>query len=265
MGYGDKRGEWSIADKIQKIKRAGFDAFAGRVPTVTPEHVTRSGLIFVTTTDIGGIGVIKPKLKAIKATGSRCVNAQTLDHDTTTRRALEVVRRLTDVAGELDMDVSVEMHRNTCTETPEKMYALAEAYERVENRPLKITWDFSHPAVVKHISPPYWDRLAERPDLIQHANQFHFRPFNGHHAQIPALDHKGKYTPEFLPWLEFAEQVIACWLQAATPGREIFICPEQIPFGYTLSVFPDRWKDVQAIRQAVERIWRRQIKPWWAK
>jgi len=56
--------------------------------------------------------------------------------------------------------------------------------------------------------------------------------------------------------------VIACWLEKAAPGREIFICPEQIPFGYTLSVFGDRWKDAQAIRQAVDRIWRRQIKKW---
>ncbi len=260
LGYRGKRGELSIPQRTEKIRRAGFDAFAGRVPAVTHEHVAQSGLIFVTTTDMGGLGVIKPKLKAIKATGSRCVNAQTLDHDTPTKRALEVVRRLMDTAGELGMDVSVEMHRDTCTETPEKMYALAEAYERVEKRPLKITWDFSHPAVVKHISPPYWDRLAERPDLIQYANQFHFRPFNGHHAQIPALGRNGNYTPEFLPWLEFAEQVIACWLKAATPGRELFICPEQIPFGYDLSVFGDRWKDVQAIRQAVEQIWRRQLR-----
>ena len=35
---------------------------------------------------------------------------------------------------------------------------------------------------------------------------------------IPAIDHKGKIIPEFVDWLEFAEQVMACWLEAAEPG-----------------------------------------------
>ena len=125
-----------------------------------------------------------------------------------------------------------------------------------------MTWDFSHPAVIKHLSPPYWDRLAERPDLIQHANQLHFRPFNGHHAQIPALDAKGAFTPEFIDWLEFAERVLACWLETAPPGRELFVCPEQIAGGYFVSVFGDRWKDVLAIQSEIERVWKKQLRKW---
>ena len=135
-------------------------------------------------------------------------------------------------------------------------------FEKAEKKPLKMTWDFSHPAVIKHLSPPYWDRLAERVDLIQLAQQFHFRPFNGHHCQIPALGHDGAFTPEFLDWLPFAEQVIQVWLEAATPGREMFVCPEQGAPGYALSVFPDRWKDVQTIRDEVDKIWQKHVKQW---
>lgn len=62
----------------------------------------------------------------------------------------------------------------------------------------------------------------------------------------------GKLAPEFLDWLEFAERVIACWLEKATLGREMIVCPEQIPPGYYLSVFGDRWKDVSAIKEASE-------------
>ena len=205
---------------------------------------------------------IRPKLKAIKAANARCVNVQLLDHDTPTRRAVTTARRVMEEADKLEMDVAIEVHRDTCTETPEKAYALAEGFEKEEKRLLKMTWDFSHPAVIKHLSPPYWDRLAERTDLIQYAQQFHFRPFNGHHCQVPALGRGGKFTPEFLDWLEFAEQVIECWLQAAEPGREMFVCPEQGAGGYFLSVFGDRWKDVQAIRGEVDRIWRKQLKSW---
>ena len=44
------------------------------------------------TTDLGGIGEIKQKLREIKAAGARVVNVQMLDHDTPTKRAVEVAR-----------------------------------------------------------------------------------------------------------------------------------------------------------------------------
>ena len=252
----------TIEQRLKLVKEAGFDGFTGRVPMITREHVEKSGLLFAATVDIGGIPEIKSKLRAIKAVGTRCVNVQMLDHDTPTKRAIEVGRRVMAASEELEMDVSIEVHRDTCTETPEKAYALAKGYEKAEGRLLKMTWDFSHPAVIKHLRPPYWDRLAERPDLIQLANQFHFRPFNGHHAQIPALGKGGKFTPEFVDWLEFSEKVIQCWLQTATAGREMIVCPEQIAGGYFLSVFGDRWKDVKAIRKAVDRVWKKNVKRW---
>ena len=260
--YGDADGEWSTDRKIEEIKNAEFDGFLGRVPVVTAEHVQRHGLLFAATVDIGEAAEVGPKLQEIKEVGAVCVNVQMLDHDTPTDEAITRARQVMETAGRLEMDVAIEVHRDTCTETPEKAYALAEGFEKAEGRPLKITWDFSHPAIIKHLSPPYWDRLAERVDLIQLAQQFHFRPFNGHHCQIPALGHDGEFTPEFLDWLEFADRLIEVWLQAATPGREMFVCPEQGAMGYTLSVFPDRWKDVQAIRGEVERVWQKHIKNW---
>lgn len=261
-GYGGKSGEWSVTKKLQRIRKAGFDGFLGRIPIITRKHVEESGLIFAATTDVGGIPEIRPKFRAINEAGARCVNVQMLDHDTSTARAVTVARRVMSVADELGMDVAIEVHRDTCTETPEKAYALAARYEKAEGRPLKMTWDFSHPAVVKHLNPPYWDRLAERVDLIQLAQQFHFRPFNGHHAQVPALNRKGKLTPEFLDFMEFADRLIGYWLEAATPGREMFACPEQIAGGYMLSVFGDRFKDVQAIRKALDRSFKRHPKNW---
>ena len=260
--YGDADGEWSIDRKLVEIKNAGFDGFLGRVPVVTAEHVQQHGLLFAATVDIGDADEVEPKLRAINEVGAVCVNVQMLDHDTLTEEAITRARQVMETAGRLEMDVAIEVHRDTCTETPEKAYALAEGFEKAEGRPLKMTWDFSHPAIIKHLSPPYWDRLAERVDLIQLAQQFHFRPFNGHHCQIPALGHDGEFTPEFLDWLEFADRLIEVWLQAATPGREMFVCPEQGAMGYTLSVFPDRWKDVQTIRGEVERVWQKHIKSW---
>jgi hypothetical protein len=262
-GYGGKKGEWTVDEKMARIKKAGFDGFLGRVPVVTSELVAKHGLIFAATVDMGLAKEVKPKLKAIQAAGARCVNVQMLDHDTPTKRAVSLARRIMNTAEDLEMDVAIEVHRDTCTETPEKAYALAAGFEKAEKKLLKMTFDFSHPAVIKHLAPSnYWPRLAERVDLIQLAQQFHFRPFNGHHAQIPACNGKGGLTPEFLDWLPFAEQVIETWLGVAGSGREMFVCPEQGPPGYFLSVFPDRWKDVQTIRDEVDKLWRRQVRKW---
>ena len=224
MGYGGKKGEWSAAKKLKKIKKAGFDGFVGRVFMVTPDEVAASGLVFACTTDLGGIREIRPKLREIKAAGARCVNVQMLDHDTLTERAVEVARRLMDVAEDLEMDVAVEVHRDTCTETPEKAYALAAGYEKAEKKPLKMTWDFSHPAVIKHL-----ERLAERVDLIQLAQQFHFRPFNGHHAMIPAIDHKGKIIPEFVDWLKFASRSWPAGWKRPSRGGKCSLVPSRSP------------------------------------
>ena len=261
-GYGGKKGEWTVEQKLKRIRKAGFDGFLGRIPLITREIVDKSGLIFAATIDVGGIQEIKGKFTSIKEAGARCVNVQMLDHDTPTGLAVEVARGVMDAADELEMDVAIEVHRDTCTETPEKAYALASGYEDAEGKLLKMTWDFSHPALIKHLNPPYWDRLAERVDLIQNAQQFHFRPFNGHHAQVPALNRKGELTPEFIDFMVFADRVIGCWMEMATPGREMFACPEQIGGGYMLSVFGDRFKDVKAIRNTLNRSFKKHAKKW---
>jgi hypothetical protein len=62
-------------------------------------------------------------------------------------------------AEKIGCEPSVEIHRNTCTETPEKTYALAHAYRKATGKLLPMTLDYSHIAVVKHLaqvsqSPP---------------------------------------------------------------------------------------------------------------
>ncbi|MDB6108884.1 MAG: xylose isomerase, partial [Pedosphaera sp.] len=164
----------------------------------------------------------------------------------------------------LGVEPAVEVHRDTCTETPEKTYALADGYEKVTGQLLPMTWDHSHLAIVKHLLPPYWDRLGVRPDLLQRAQQFHFRPFNGHHCQVPVTDGRGKLTPEVLNYLPFVEKVMETWLATAAPGREIFVVPEMGPIwlGYNLHCLPNSWEDAIVLRGEIEKCWRRALKKW---
>ena len=90
--------------------------------------------------------------------------------------------------------------------------------------------------------------------------QFHFRPFNGHHVQVPITDGHGELTQEVREWLPFAEAVLRCWLEGnRESGREIFICPELGPVdgGYALSTFPNSWEDAKVLRLAITRLWQR--------
>ena len=155
----------------------------------------------------------------------------------------------------------IETHRGTCTETPEKFYALADAYQKKTGVLLPVSWDFSHFAVVKHLVPEnFAKRLLVRPDLIQNAQQFHFRPFNGHHVQVPITDHKGKLTPEVQDWLPFAGAILKCWLAGnKNSSRKIFICPELGPVagGYKLSIFPDSWEQAKILRAEIDRLWKK--------
>ncbi len=165
------------------------------------------------------------------------------------------------LAKPLGLAPAIESHRGTCTETPEKMYALADAYERETGELLPISWDFSHFAVVKHLVPEnFVERLLVRPDLIRHAQQFHMRPFNGHHVQLPITDGRGALTQEVREWMPFAEALLRCWLEGnADAEREIFVCPELGPVegGYALSTFPNSWEDAKVLREELQRLWER--------
>lgn len=113
---------------------------------------------------------------------------------------------------------------------------------------------------MKHLVPAnFVERLLVRPDLVQIAQQFHFRPFNGHHVQVPITDGR-ELTQEVVEWLPFAEAVLRCWLETnADSGREIFICPELGPVegGYALSTFPNSWEQAKVLRLEIEKLWRR--------
>ena len=150
----------------------------------------------------------------------------------------------------LALEPAIEPHRGTCTETPEKTYALADAYQKSDRRTAADLVGLL-PFCGRQTSRPgnFIARLLVRPDLIQRAQQFHFRPFNGHHVQVPITDGQGNLTPEVKDWLPFAEALLKCWLDGnRNSGREIFICPELGPVegGYALSTFPNSWEDSQS-------------------
>jgi len=264
LGYPTPLQEWSLDQKLSAAKASGFDAFAFYIPDPSlPELAKKHQLQLLGYIASGKASEFAEKLKLNKDLGAHHINVQMADEDTLTPEALGLAILLIQEGRKLGVEPAIEVHRDTCTETPEKTYALAEAYQKVTGELMPMTWDFSHLSVVKHLAPTnYIEKLIIRPDLIQRAQQFHFRPFNGHHAQVPVTDGKGNLTLEVKEWLPFAEAVMKCWLEGnRNTDREFFVCPELGPVvgGYNLSTLPNSWEEAQVLRVEIEKIWTRLI------
>jgi hypothetical protein len=254
--------EWSLEEKFRQVKKAGFDGigFFGADSRIAP-LCQSYGFDLVCYFDANA-KTYRERLEAAREMKPVRINVQMCDHDTPPKEATRVWVKLAAFADKLGLQADLEVHRDTCTETPEKVYEIAALYQKATGEKIRFSWDFSHIAAVKHIYPPYSKRLLVRPDLIQLSRQMHFRPFNGHHAQIPATDGKGKETPEIKPYLEFVQELLACWLKAAKGGEALYVCPEFGPVmsGYGLSSFPDVWKDAIFMRERTEEIWKANLR-----
>ena len=178
MGHPSKTQEWPLEQKLRAIKEAGFGGVCWAGGAELRASCEKHGLIFVGGMASGNVADFPRLLQEQKHCGAVQVNVQLAGDEVLTPEAVELALALNRQGKRLGLEPAVETHRGTCTETPEKTYALADAYQRQTGELLPLSWDFSHFAVVKHLVPEnFARRLLVRPDLIQRAHQFHFRPF----------------------------------------------------------------------------------------
>jgi hypothetical protein len=267
QGHPSEGREWTLERKFQAIAEAGFDGAAG---LLTPAHqrlAAKSGLRhllgYISSADPGEFAA---KVRAQKNGGAVHINVQMDNHDTppavAARHWIRMVRESRRIGGVV---VSLEVHRDTCTETPEKTYEIAERFHRATGEMIKLNFDFSHFAVVKHLkTADYARRLLDHPELVQNSEQCHFRPFNGHHCQVP-VTRGGCLTAEAKAYLVFAEALMGLWAGAPQNSeRTLFACPEMGPYngfgrggGYNITGLAPAWPEAVALRRELARIWRR--------
>ncbi len=261
LDYPTAKKPWSIAQQLEDVKAAGFDGIA-TFPTDEHRKVAESiGLIIVGYIATAKSSEIRKLIQQNLAGGAVHINVQLADHDTPVDESIRLAIKVIEESDKLGAKCAVEVHRDTCTETPEKTYAIAAGYKKATGKLLPMTWDFSHLSVVKHLAPPYWDRLLVDPKLIQNAQQFHFRPFNGHHCQIPVTDGHGKLSTELKEWLPFLEKTLELWLKGNQAGREIFVVPEMGPVrgGYNFAQLPNSWEDAKVLRPLIAKAWKKAL------
>ena len=255
------RREWSLATKLRAIAAAGFDGVLARADPITKRLADRRGLRLAGHLSTSKRSELRPLLEAQRDAGAEIVNLQLGDDFTPIREASQLTFAALQEARRLGVYASIEAHRDTATETPEKLYAIADAYKRATGELLPITWDHSHLAIVKHLRPTLFSEvLLARADLIRSARSFHCRPFNGHHCQVPVYDQRGRLTSEFRQWLRFAEDLFECWMAGPRPLDELWVCPELGPravHGYNLSTMPPSWSQAKVCREHLAALWRR--------
>ena len=254
--------EWSLERKIRACADAGFD---GLTTALTPEHRRLAGkhglrhlLCFVSSSNPDDFARL---LREQKEGGAVHINVQLDDPDTppavATRHWIRLVREAEKIGA---LVPALEVHRDTCTETPEKTYEIAARYRRATGEMIKLNFDFSHFAVVKHLhAANYAARLLSHPALVRHSDQSHCRPFNGHHCQV-AVTRRGALTPEARAYLAFAVELFRCWKSApANRTRTLFVCPELGPYssGYNTTGLPPAWPDAIVLRRELARAWAR--------
>jgi len=254
--YPTKAREWSWARKFAAIRDAGFDGvFAPPIPALAE----RGSLRYLAVSSIGVDTKFEPTFAAARDFGAVAMDVQLCDYDTPLAQAVKVARKVRAVARAHGLPFALETHRDTFTETPEATLALARAYQRATKEALPLCLDHSHFAVVRHLPPAeLWSRLREPAALLEAATQFHLRPFNGHHCQIPALTPAGRRTPEYRDWLAYVDGLFE-YERARPTTAPLLVVPEigHAAPAYGLSCFPDTWKDVVAVAADLRRLWRK--------
>jgi len=248
--------EWSWAKKFAAIRAAGFDGvFSPPIPALA----RRGALQYLAVTSLGTDSDCAAPFAAARAFGAVAMDVQLGRHDTTLARAVALAKRIRAVTREHGVPFAIETHRGTFTETPERTRALGRAYRAATGAALPLCIDHSHFAVVRHIPPgQLWDRLREPAELLRAGSQFHLRPFNGHHCQLPALTPAGKRTPEYVDWLGYVAKLFAQERRRRSP-KPVMVVVEighEAP-AYRLSGFPDTWRDVRRVAADLRALWNR--------
>lgn len=258
--YPTAQREWSWSRKFRAIREEGFE---GVFSPPRPELADRGDLRYLAVTSLSpGMDLVAP-FRAAKDLGAVAIDVQLGDYDSPLRDMIELAQRIAAVARDVGLPFAIETHRDTFTETPEATAALARGFRLQAKRPLPLCLDHSHFAIVRHLAPgSFWERLSEPQELLAAATQFHLRPFNGHHCQIPVLDARGRRTPEYRDWLAYAAALLA-HLRAQPQSDPVLAVPEigHAAPSYGLSCFGDTWDDVCTVRRDLREIWRRRLSP----
>lgn len=254
--YPDAAAEWSLGRKLEFFAEAGCTAVT--FDAADAEAVRRQRALALRLCGFfrepDGQSLDRNYLTQVEA-GAETINCFLGTPAMPADEAVSLLLRLQELEAEHGVACHVETHRATVTENPDFARQILLAAKEQSGTWPRICWDHSHLAVAKHFSIGELEPWLQPWDsgLVEASAQLHLRPFNGHHAQIPVIDHKDQFTPEFRDWWSFACRRLQQWSAAHSSGDELWIVPELGPVchGYGLSVFPDVTSQLRQLMQLI--------------
>ena len=131
--------------QLSAIKEAGFQSYCWspdnpKLKELLQEYELRFGGAF----DAARAEQFSPAIAAIMAIDHGPINCQLGDDDTPVEEAIELSLKLMSEATKQNAPVHLEVHRDTCTETPEKTAAIIEGFKANTGEDPLMNFDFSH-------------------------------------------------------------------------------------------------------------------------
>ncbi len=260
---GDKSGEWSFEEKIDRIHAAGFGGILGRLPAEADQSSWRTKLDeyklrFGIEAFIHNLNEAEDYLSRAQYFGVDYINAQVASSFVTGEQGLSLLAGILDRASCSGIPFFIETHRGRITQD------LLRTLEYVQQLPqMQLTIDLSHYVLAGEMYrnvetiDPYFDPLLKRTASI------HGRISNGQQIQLdmneamrhPMLNH-------FTRWWE---QGMRYWRESAAPNAFLpFVC-EFGPPDYTITRYDnrefvetsDRWQAALQMKRFIEQIWNR--------
>jgi hypothetical protein len=244
---------WSAERLAAEIAGGGFGGVVGELTPVLARAARRGGLALLGFVEARDRRAALERLRAQIDCGATGVNFLYGDPMMKPERAAADWVAIESAAE--GVGVSLETHRDRCTETPEKIVAIARHYRKITGATLRLTLDFSHLAVARVVPVARMAEMLPR-TLRSAATQVHVRPYNQHHAQLPLRGAAGALWPETRSYLEAVVPFISQWCgERENRARVLDLCPELGPrrSGYCLSAFSDPWSDAVALRRELAR------------
>lgn len=253
--------EWTLAQKLQMIRDAGFDgagvrfvdrAFAGEVTGQLREW----GLTWQAQCYPRTVGELAPVLENVLEFGADHLNLQADARPHTLAECVPLIEGWRGLAREAGVPMHFETHRDRMTTD---LYFTLRLLDRFPD--LRLTGDLSHYLVGREFAWPVSDEnhgLMHR--VMDQCWGFHGRVASREQIQVQlSFPHHAHWLELFMGWWEYG---FRSWRRRAPKDAVLtFLCelgPKDYAMtgrdGYELS---DRWEEAQLLMRLVRELWTR--------
>jgi sugar phosphate isomerase/epimerase len=249
--------EWSLAEKVARVRDAGFEAIEC---WLTPENeagvtsaLAAAGLRLALGHHPFTLDDTRATVARARRLGADYIFGQPGDAFVHEAEAAALVRDGRALASDEGVPYFVESHRNTITETLPQTYRLI---ERVPD--VRFTADLSHYFLVGEFYGWESERLPERlAPILERTSGIHGRISNGEQIQVDVGDGS---VPTARTYVALWTQAMKAWLRDAVPGDVFPFASELGPPAYAIrdpsgAEISDRWEQSLVMKRLAEEAW----------